>query len=547
MIRAKHFREHHQIDGGSSEKIGEATQRAQQESPSSKRMQPVWQLQQQVGNQTVQELLRSRFIQAKLAVSNPGDPAEREADHVADTIMRSDAGASLSSPCSCSDDGAMGEEGHQERSQPTIHRSASAPAAPSHVPRIVGDVLRSSGHPLDPATRAFFEPRFGHDFSHVRIHTGPEAAESARSIQAHAYTSGSDIVFAPGRYSPESTSGRTLLAHELTHVLQQRAPNHSNSVIHRSPGPRGEVIFPPTTFSTDSPKERSKWRTIVDHAVRTQFHLTGPGITDAQVSYESPKDFGALFKGQTLEDALLTVFLDENNVAAKNILLSDARVAYLARYRDPVSSLGMMALREFIQEGIKKNSFQDSGGGPLDVQTGKPMYPPSTITPAELAASEFAGLTTGAGPGIAPHIHLLREMPPIGHSAFVGVFVHEACHFYAHPAYNRMIKGIKNPDNIIGGARISQILAEGVPEFFAREVSTANREDFGALIASYPLETEQATLLISFLGEQTVRDAYFKGNAKDLELIMSLAEAGRINGKFPEPIEAEKLLEPSRK
>jgi hypothetical protein len=74
MIRAKHFGEHHRIAGGSSEKIGEATQQGRQESLSSEMMQPVWQLQQQVGNQTVQQLLRSGLVQPKLAISGPDDP-----------------------------------------------------------------------------------------------------------------------------------------------------------------------------------------------------------------------------------------------------------------------------------------------------------------------------------------------------------------------------------------------------------------------------------------------------------------------------------------
>jgi hypothetical protein len=191
--------------------------------PAAGSLPPVLQLQQQAGNQAVQQLLRSGYLQAKLAISNPDDPEEREAEDVAHKIMRSHVGAPASSPCSCSGDGEMCEECQQKQSQPTIQRRASAPSAPAHVPRIVSDVLRSPGHPLDSATRAFFEPRFGHDFGHVRLHTDPEAAASARSINALAYTAGPDIVFAPGQYSPESTVGRALLAHELTHVYQ----NHS--------------------------------------------------------------------------------------------------------------------------------------------------------------------------------------------------------------------------------------------------------------------------------------------------------------------------------
>jgi hypothetical protein len=90
-----------------------------------------------------------------------------------------------------------------------------------HVPPIVNDVLNSSGEPLDTSAREFMEPRFGHDFSRVRVHTDANAAESARAVQALAYTVGRDVMFAAGQYAPNSPAGRKLLAHELTHVVQQ--------------------------------------------------------------------------------------------------------------------------------------------------------------------------------------------------------------------------------------------------------------------------------------------------------------------------------------
>jgi hypothetical protein len=86
----------------------------------------------------------------------------------------------------------------------------------------INDVLQSSGQPLDTQTRAFFEPRFGYDFSDVRVHTDPKAAESARAVNALAYTVGKDIAFEEGQYTPGNISGEKLLAHELTHVIQQK-------------------------------------------------------------------------------------------------------------------------------------------------------------------------------------------------------------------------------------------------------------------------------------------------------------------------------------
>lgn len=92
----------------------------------------------------------------------------------------------------------------------------------NEVPPIVHEVLRSPGQPLNAQTRAFFEPRFGHDFSRVRVHTDARAAESAEAVNALAYTAGRNVVFGAGQYAPTSSIGRKILAHELTHVVQQQ-------------------------------------------------------------------------------------------------------------------------------------------------------------------------------------------------------------------------------------------------------------------------------------------------------------------------------------
>ena len=102
-----------------------------------------------------------------------------------------------------------------------LQRRASNESAAGEAPPIVHDVLRSAGQPLDSETRAFFEPRFGRDFSAVRVHTNDEAARSAQAVGALAYTVGRDVVFGQGQYAPSTTSGRHLLAHEFAHTIQQ--------------------------------------------------------------------------------------------------------------------------------------------------------------------------------------------------------------------------------------------------------------------------------------------------------------------------------------
>src|SRR6266508_2550202 len=103
-------------------------------------------------------------------------------------------------------------------------------------PGIVAEVLREHGRPLDGGARALMEPYFGHDFSRVRVHTGQRAATSARAVDAHAYTVGSNVVFGDGRYDPSSPSGRRLLAHELGHVIQQRGAPAGAELSRRTAG-----------------------------------------------------------------------------------------------------------------------------------------------------------------------------------------------------------------------------------------------------------------------------------------------------------------------
>jgi Domain of unknown function (DUF4157) len=103
-----------------------------------------------------------------------------------------------------------------------MQRQATSGSTETVLPPIINDMLGSPGQPLDAATRAFMEPRFGHDFSQVRVHSGDRAAQSAEAVNALAYTVGRDVIFGAGRYAPETSEGRRLIAHELTHVVQQR-------------------------------------------------------------------------------------------------------------------------------------------------------------------------------------------------------------------------------------------------------------------------------------------------------------------------------------
>ena len=174
------------------------------------------------GNQAALRTLRAphpSVMRRKLEVGRADDPLEHEADRVAEQVMRMPnpeislrpASLQLSRKCAACEE---------------VEKLQRKPVGPSHVaapaPAIVHDVLRSPGAPLDSGTRTFMEPRFGRDFGDVRVHADARAAESARAVDATAYTVGRDVVFAAGRYAPRTDAGRQLLAHELAHVVQQQ-------------------------------------------------------------------------------------------------------------------------------------------------------------------------------------------------------------------------------------------------------------------------------------------------------------------------------------
>ena len=205
-------------------------------------------LQKTIGNQAVQKLLQSSAIQAKLKISQPNDKYEQEADRVADQVMRTPDNEALHNQ---EDDGliqakSVGDqitpivqsqsEFEDEEEKPILTKQAKGetPQA-SHTIDAQIDSMRGGGQPLPKSVRDFFEPRFGQDFSRTRIHTNVNAAKSAEALNARAFTSGNDIVFDANEYTPSSLDGRRLLAHELTHVVQQNSAGGAASVVQMKP------------------------------------------------------------------------------------------------------------------------------------------------------------------------------------------------------------------------------------------------------------------------------------------------------------------------
>ncbi len=152
------------------------------------------------------EAFSGSFIQAKLEINQPGDVYEQEANATADKVMQNNSAQPLQNSFFKPSASASGVQ-CAEASEQTENYIGS---------------LNDKGRPLTKSEKHFFEPRFGRDFSNVRLHTDSEANQSAKSINAKAFTKGNDIVFASGQYQPGKDDSKHLLAHELTHVVQQQ-------------------------------------------------------------------------------------------------------------------------------------------------------------------------------------------------------------------------------------------------------------------------------------------------------------------------------------
>lgn len=202
-------------------------------------------------------------VQTKLAISEPGDRYEQEADRIADQVMRM--------PAPSVQRQATGGQATEERLQtkplanqitPLVQRetmakeddedeeemlqakgvTTQAPSVTHSTGAAIQSMRQSGGQPLDPATRAFMEPRFGHDLSQVRIHTEPRAAAATGSLNARAFTLGQDIFFNQGEFDSGSDKGKRLLAHELVHTVQQENGRTTQAIAQCKSNKKGEVI-----------------------------------------------------------------------------------------------------------------------------------------------------------------------------------------------------------------------------------------------------------------------------------------------------------------
>lgn len=177
-------------------------------------------LQRTIGNLAVQALFNSGAVRAKLAVGSPGDHYEREADRIADQVMRMPVQAAAPAQFDILPSIRCQQPDEEEEKLQAESIGGPAPEIPPGLESAISN-LQGGGRPLDAETRAFFEPRFGRDLGDVRTHSDASAAGMAEAVNARAFTFGRDLVFGNGQYDPGSDEGKRLLAHELVHVMQQ--------------------------------------------------------------------------------------------------------------------------------------------------------------------------------------------------------------------------------------------------------------------------------------------------------------------------------------
>lgn len=296
-------------------------------------------------------------VQTKLKINEPGDQYEQEADRVAEQVMRMPERGVVWGACSpiqavpqracpgCAEqvqrqvepeeeeeeepiqtksltdeiaplvqrqgeeeeeeetqtksipDAQRQEEEPEEEEEEPLQAKETAGAEPQAAPTLEARIraLQGEGQPLPSSERTFFEPRFGHDFSRVRVHTGLQAAAAARAVRARAFTTGQDIVFGAGQYTSGTSTGRRLLAHELTHVVQQRGRNAMGKTKETPPrnAATSDVDLSTQARRPDMRTDRDKADAMYSEAQSPSISRNGVGLERAYGFHIQRKSRGA--------------------------------------------------------------------------------------------------------------------------------------------------------------------------------------------------------------------------------------------------------------
>jgi len=263
-------------------------------------------------------------LQPKLKISEPGDRYEQEADRIADQVMQ------IPEPSIQRQVVPEAEEEEEKVQRRAIASSISATSKEQDEGEVlssIAEMLRSPGQPLDTATRSFMEPRFGHDFGQVQVHTSASAATTARALNARAYTVGQNIAFDAGQYSPGTTVGRQLLAHELAHTLQQRGIGNQRTA-QRSPN---DIKIP----AINEPENMAEWESPTGE----DFQWQNPALLE---TFYSERAKGLRSFLLVIKELELRGYLDKSAAVAKK--------AVQAALNDYLAELNTLDEKQLLEE-----------------------------------------------------------------------------------------------------------------------------------------------------------------------------------------------------
>ncbi|MEO7719676.1 MAG: DUF4157 domain-containing protein [Capsulimonas sp.] len=472
----------------------------------------------------------SPSLQAKLTVSQPGDPFEQEADQTADRVMRAEAPViqrQCAAPgvCDCPNCRAA-------REAEVVARTGQGPEVSEDAGPLVQNVVSSGGQPLSPATRDFMEPRFGHDFSQVRIHADAQASRSAEAVSARAYTVGPNIAFRSGEYQPGTSEGDRLLAHELTHTIQQgavarqvmRDPNNTPApapaVAPSAPPAPGSAVSPPPTGVPAGMKAVSyKGKTLFGEASAAKagiekmiasdgYKPTLDFLDDLATLPGRTYDFNAAFKPDTAADATLCI---NTMTGVKGDIVKEHDEVLTAFPAKAKEKAGMI-----LAESEKRiNTERERYGLPAP----KTMHDPDSganvdTTPHSIAANDETRKMAEAAGLLIPTRKTLESQ----------LKQYDAC--FQSNANNNSVPGMPTKSLIPGKEAEAQDLEAKIAES-RRQVNIERRQKEGdfPILAAYGAEGEANTSSLENIarGAESQGWKFWKKNAAD-ELAPMIAE-----------------------
>ena len=366
-------------------------------------------------------------VQAKLAISSPGDHFEQEADHIADQVMRM-PNPEVQREFNGGSDGATAISAELNESR--ILRQANGYGATRQV---VSDLTSGlgGGKPLDLESRRYFEPRFGRDFGDVRVHDGDAAARSAAAINARAYTIGRDIVLGAGEGSLSMTAGQRLMAHELTHVAQQAAgapPMIRRAlVLEDEPPPTGDFW----KTEEESPPPDDFWKNDMDPgggAIPLEEPNKAPGCDEV---CGNSADKCVQEPGEKCDDKITKKVEEAWTTASWQLALAK-------------DAMGAPSLSEATKKSLKSNFNWSSGNAPTDLPATVSTNINTAIT--KMSDNLCIKCATECPEGAKAQIYRARGQNCLGSNCFriCPNFTADDTHVLIHELFHRVVSSVED-------------------------------------------------------------------------------------------------------